>query len=69
MPEHMAAAPLVAAEELLHMYVPDKRVELVRGQLIVREPAGFGHGIVGCRSPGPADSRPSRRSSWPAIAA
>src|SRR6266516_1010389 len=39
------AAPLTA-EELLARSIPDKRVELVRGVLIVREPAGYAHGRV-----------------------
>jgi len=39
------AAPLTA-EELLALPIPDKRVELVRGVLIVREPAGYAHGRV-----------------------
>src|SRR5437016_14624136 len=39
------AAPLTA-EELLARSIPDKRLELVRGVLIVREPAGYAHGRV-----------------------
>src|SRR5256884_6740054 len=39
------AAPLTA-EALLALPIPDKRVELVRGVLIVREPAGYAHGRV-----------------------
>src|ERR671925_2245853 len=39
-------APLMTAEELLHAHIPDKRTELVRGRLIVREPAGYRHGAV-----------------------
>lgn len=39
-------AALMTAEELLHRSVPDKRTELVRGVLIVREPAGGRHGSV-----------------------
>jgi Uma2 family endonuclease len=39
------ASPLTA-EELLALSIPDKRVELVRGVLIVREPAGYAHGRV-----------------------
>src|SRR2546429_8088347 len=39
------AAPLTA-EELLALSIADKRVELVRGVLIVREPAGYAHGRV-----------------------
>ena len=38
--------PLMTAEELLHTNIPDKRTELVRGRLIVREPAGYRHGVV-----------------------
>lgn len=37
---------LLTADELLHLYLPDKRVELVRGVLVVREPAGGRHGRV-----------------------
>ena len=39
------AAPLTA-DDLLHARIPDKRTELVRGQLIVRELAGSLHGLV-----------------------
>ena len=38
--------PLMTAEDLLHAKIPDKRTELVRGRLIVREPAGYRHGAV-----------------------
>ncbi|HYX82481.1 MAG TPA: Uma2 family endonuclease, partial [Gemmatimonadales bacterium] len=38
--------PLMTAEQLLHAHIPDKRTELVRGRLIVREPAGYRHGAV-----------------------
>jgi len=38
--------PLMTAEELLHTTVPDKRAELVRGVLVVREPPGGRHGSV-----------------------
>ena len=38
-------APLTA-EALRALSIPDKRVELVRGVLIVREPAGYAHGRV-----------------------
>ncbi|MEW5915087.1 MAG: Uma2 family endonuclease [Gemmatimonadota bacterium] len=34
------------AEELLRLQLPDKRSELVRGALLVREPAGYVHGDV-----------------------
>ena len=37
---------LMTAEELLHTSIPDKRVELVRGVLVAREPAGYRHGRV-----------------------
>src|SRR5881628_3531992 len=37
---------LMTADELLHVGIPDKRVELVRGTLVVREPPGYTHGRV-----------------------
>jgi Uma2 family endonuclease len=37
---------LMTAEELLHANIPDKRAELVRGVLVVREPPGGRHGSV-----------------------
>ena len=37
---------LMTADELLDVRIPDKRVELVRGRLVVREPAGLRHGRV-----------------------
>jgi Uma2 family endonuclease len=40
------SAALITADELLHTPIPDKRVELVRGVLVVREPAGSTHGLV-----------------------
>lgn len=40
-----SAAPL-SADDLFRARVPDKRLELVRGELIVREPAGSLHGVV-----------------------
>lgn len=36
----------MTAEELLHLNLPDKRTELVKGVLVVREPAGYRHGQV-----------------------
>ncbi len=42
----MSPAALLTAEELLYVRIPDKRVELVRGKLVVREPAGYTHGRV-----------------------
>lgn len=47
---YVAAMPpthaVVTAEELSHLRLPDKRVELVRGALVVREPAGGRHGRI-----------------------
>ena len=42
----MAPVGLMTADELLRTHLPDKHVELVRGVLVVREPAGFRHGAV-----------------------
>jgi Uma2 family endonuclease len=42
----MTPATLMTADELLHLRIPDKCAELVRGVLIVREPAGSMHGRV-----------------------
>jgi Uma2 family endonuclease len=39
----------VSAEELLRLRGPAARRELVRGELIVREPAGFRHGDIAAR--------------------
>src|SRR6185436_868010 len=36
----------MTAEELLHLNLPNKRTELVKGVLVVREPAGYRHGEV-----------------------
>ena len=50
MPDEHAYVPtmvppaLMTADQLLHVRVPDKRVELVKGVLVVREPAGYMHG-------------------------
>lgn len=40
---------LMTAEELFRSTFPDKRVELVRGHLTVREPSGYHHGLVTAR--------------------
>jgi Uma2 family endonuclease len=40
------AASLLTAEELLHTHLPNKRVELVRGVLVVHEPPGYEHGRI-----------------------
>ncbi len=37
---------LTTADELLRLRLPNKRVELVQGVLVVREPAGSRHGLV-----------------------
>ncbi|MGH8621504.1 MAG: Uma2 family endonuclease [Burkholderiales bacterium] len=37
---------LMTADELLATHIADKRVELVRGVLVVREPSGYTHGLV-----------------------
>lgn len=42
----MSASGLMTADQLLNLQVPDKRAELVKGVLVVREPAGYGHGRV-----------------------
>src|SRR2546421_1687947 len=39
-------APLLTAEDLLKANIPEKRTELVRGRLVIREPAGWRHGAV-----------------------
>jgi Uma2 family endonuclease len=36
----------MTADDLLHVRIPGKRVELIRGVLVVREPAGLRHGRV-----------------------
>jgi Uma2 family endonuclease len=42
----MSSPALVTAEQLLDVSIPGKRVELVRGALVVREPAGLRQGRV-----------------------
>lgn len=42
----MTVPSFMTAEELLHLNLPNKRTELVRGVLVVREPAGYAHGRV-----------------------
>ena len=39
----------MTADELLRLNVPDARTELVRGELVVREPAGYRHGNIAAR--------------------
>jgi len=43
------APATMTAEDLLRLNIQDKRSELVRGRLVVREPAGFAHGVVAAR--------------------
>lgn len=45
----MPAPVLMTAEELLANPVPNKRTELVRGRLMVREPVGLRHGDLAAR--------------------
>ena len=40
---------ILTAEQLLHVNYPDKSTELVRGRLVVKEPAGYRHGRVVAR--------------------
>ena len=47
--EDMPGQALVTAEELFRLNLPNKRTELVRGMLIIREPAGYQHGDVAMR--------------------
>jgi Uma2 family endonuclease len=42
----MTKPALMTADELLHLSIPNKRVELVRGVLVVKEPPGYRHGDV-----------------------
>lgn len=45
----MPGQALLTAEELLRLNLPNKRTELVRGVLIIREPAGYQHGDIAAR--------------------
>src|SRR3990172_12645160 len=42
----MAPPASMTADQLLRLNLPDKRTELVKGALVVREPAGYRHGEV-----------------------
>jgi Uma2 family endonuclease len=46
MPEPPTVLGVLTAEELLDLHLPDKRTELVRGRLTVREPPGYRHGVI-----------------------
>ena len=48
-PRVMTTAALMTASELLRYSGPDKRVELVRGRLLVLEPPGGRHGEIEAR--------------------
>ena len=45
----MTPPDTVTADELLHLDIPGKRAELVRGVLLVSEPPGYRHGDVTAR--------------------
>jgi Uma2 family endonuclease len=42
----MTSPALLTADDLVRLQPPHKRTELVRGRMIVREPAGFRHGDI-----------------------
>lgn len=42
----MVTRDLLTANDLLSLDVQNKRTELVRGRLVIREPAGLRHGVV-----------------------
>src|SRR5436190_21641226 len=46
MNQHPSLPAPMTADELLRLQPPSKRVELVRGVMVVREPPGFRHGAV-----------------------
>jgi Uma2 family endonuclease len=48
----MDTSTLLTADELYRLRIPDKRTELVRGRMMVREPAGHRHGYVTARLTG-----------------
>lgn len=48
-PSYVPDMALMTADELLRISLPNKRSELVRGVLVVREPAGYRHGHVTAR--------------------
>jgi hypothetical protein len=43
---NMSRPAPMTADDLLHVRIPEKRIELVKGVLVVREPAGGRHGRV-----------------------
>jgi len=44
-----STSPIISAEELLRVDFPGNAMELVRGQLVVREPPGTRHGSIAAR--------------------
>ena len=44
-----STSPIISAEELLRVDSPGNAMELVRGQLVVREPPGTRHGSIAAR--------------------
>ena len=44
--DRMAPSALLTADDLVALKLQNKRAELVRGRLVVREPAGFRHGAI-----------------------
>lgn len=64
----VAASDGMTAEQLLGYEIPGKRVELVRGQLVVREPASFSHGALSLRlgiALGNHLAREREQQEWP----
>ena len=45
----MSSPVIMTAEQLLHIHYPDKSTELVRGRLVVKEPAGYRQGRIVAR--------------------
>ena len=45
----MSESAPMTAEELLRLNLPDRRTELIRGRLVVRDPGGARHGAVAAR--------------------
>ncbi len=45
----VSTAPVLTAADVERMSLPGKQVELVRGQLVVREPPGTWHGAIAAK--------------------
>src|ERR1051326_1120986 len=65
----MVPSTTMTAEELLHLNLPNKRTELVRGRLVVREPAGYEHGRIAVRLTVEIDAFVRPRALGPVLAA